>query len=399
MSATESETPVDSNDSGMAAKNPAKRRRALLIVASLFIVAGLVWFVLWMFVFSTREKTDNAYVGGNQVAISAQVPGTVVAILADDTQRVEAGQILVKLDGTDAETRLEQARSALAQAVRGVRQQTSSASGADAQVTAARLDLKKAQADLQRRLPLIAAQAESPEIVQHLRDAVQQAQAAVDAAEAQSAAAHSAIEGTDVAQNPMVLQARANFRAAWVAAQRNAIYAPVSGYVAQRSVQLGNSVAAGQQLMTVVPLHDLWVDANFKESQLRHIRIGQPVKIVTDVYGDDAEFHGKVIGLGAGTGAAFSLLPAQNATGNWIKVVQRVPVRISLDNKELDKHPLRIGLSSEATIDITNDKGNVLATAPATQPVAQTEVYDQMASKADAEAEQIIHANLPHAAR
>jgi membrane fusion protein (multidrug efflux system) len=395
MSATESATPVDTNDSGMAAKNPGKRRRALLIVTGIFILAGLLWFLLWYFVLSTRVSTDNAYVGGNQVAISAQVPGTVVAILADNTQRVEAGQVLVKLDRTDADTRLQQARSALAQAVRGVRQQTSSATGADAQVVAARLDLKKAQADLKRRLPLIAAQAESPEIVQHLRDGIEQAQAAVSAAEAQAAAAHAAVEGTDVAQNPVVMQARANFRAAWVAAQRNAIYAPVSGYVAQRSVQLGNSVAAGQQLMTVVPLHDLWVEANFKESQLRHIRIGQPAKVVSDVYGGDAEFHGKVIGLGAGTGSVFSLLPAQNATGNWIKVVQRVPVRISLDNRELDKHPLRIGLSTEATIDITDDEGSVLATAPAQQPVAQTDVYEQMASKADEEAEQVIRANLP----
>jgi membrane fusion protein (multidrug efflux system) len=395
MSATESATPVDTNDSGMAAKNPGKRRRALLIVTGIFILAGLLWFLLWYFVLSTRVSTDNAYVGGNQVAISAQVPGTVVAILADNTQRVEAGQVLVKLDRTDADTRLQQARSALAQAVRGVRQQTSSATGADAQVVAARLDLKKAQADLKRRLPLIAAQAESPEIVQHLRDGIEQAQAAVNAAEAQAAAAHAAVEGTDVGQNPVVMLARANFRAAWVAAQRNAIYAPVSGYVAQRSVQLGNSVAAGQQLMTVVPLHDLWVEANFKESQLRHIRIGQPAKVVSDVYGGDAEFHGKVIGLGAGTGSVFSLLPAQNATGNWIKVVQRVPVRISLDNRELDKHPLRIGLSTEATIDITDDEGSVLATAPAQQPVAQTDVYEQMASKADEEADQVIRANLP----
>jgi len=397
MSATESDksqTANDADDSGMAAKDPAKRRRVLLIVAGAFVLAGLVWFLLWLFVFSTREKTDNAYVGGNQVAISAQVPGTVVAILADDTQHVEAGQVLVKLDSTDAETRLQQARSALAQAVRGVRQQTSSASGADAQVAAAKLDLKKAEADLKRRLPLIAAQAESPEIVQHLRDGVEQARAAVNAAEAQSSAAHAAIEGTDVAQNPAVLQARANFRAAWVAAQRNAIYAPVSGYVAERSVQLGNSVAAGQQLMTVVPLHDLWIDANFKESQLRHIRIGQPAKVVSDVYGSDAEYHGKVIGLGAGTGSVFSLLPAQNATGNWIKVVQRVPVRIALDNQELDKHPLRIGLSTDVTVDISNDQGSVLANTSAQQPVAQTDVYDQMASKADAEADQIIRANL-----
>ncbi|TAL94124.1 MAG: HlyD family efflux transporter periplasmic adaptor subunit [Rhodanobacter sp.] len=393
MSATDTDKP-SANDSGMAAKHPAKRRRALLIVTGVFILAGVAWFLLWYFVFSTRVVTDNAYVGGNQVAISAQVPGTVVAILADDTQRVVAGQVLVRLDPTDGKVRLEQARSALAQAVRSVRQQTSSASGADAQVATARLALQKTEADLTRRLPLLAAHAESPEIVQHLRDGVAQARTALAAAEAQSAAAHAAIEGTDVAQNPAVLQARANFSAAWIAAQRDAIYAPVSGYVAQRSVQLGNSVQPGQQLMTVVPLHNLWIEANFKESQLRHIRIGQPAKIVSDVYGNDAEFHGKVIGLGAGTGSVFSLLPAQNATGNWIKVVQRVPVRISLDNQELDQHPLRIGLSTEVTVDITQDKGLMLATAPARQPVAQTDVYQQMASKADVEAEQIISANL-----
>jgi membrane fusion protein (multidrug efflux system) len=363
MSATETDKSPRADDSGMAATDPRKRRRVLLVVAGLFVLAALAWFLLWLLVFSKRVKTDNAYVGGNQVAISAQVPGTVVAILADDTQRVEAGQVLVKLDSTDAEIRLQQARSALAQAVRGVRQQTSSASGADARLAASRIDLKKAEADLQRHLPLLAA--------------------------------HAAIEGTDVAKNPAVMQARANFRAAWVATQRNAIYAPVSGYVAQRSVQLGNSVQPGQQLMTVVPLHNLWIEANFKESQLRHIRIGQPATIESDTYGDDAEFHGKVVGLGAGTGSVFSLLPAQNATGNWIKVVQRVPVRISLDNAELDKHPLRIGLSTTVKVDITNDNGRVLAAAPASQPVAQTTVYEQMTSKADAAAEQVIRANLP----
>jgi membrane fusion protein, multidrug efflux system len=394
MSATDSAVKTQDNDSGMAAKDPAKRRRALLIVASVFILAGAAWALLWVFVFSTREKTDNAYVGGNQVAISAQVSGTVVAILADDTQRVEAGQILVKLDPTDAQVRLQQNSSALAQAVRQVRGQTDSANSADAQVAKAQVDLKKAQADLARRAPLIAAQAEAPETVQHLRDTVDQAQASLDAAKAQAAASHAAIEGTEIANNPAVEQARANFRAAWIAAQRNAIYAPVTGYVAQRSVQVGNSVAPGQQLMTVVPLHNLWVDANFKENQLRHIRVGQPAKLEADVYGGSVEFHGKVIGLGAGTGSVFSLLPAQNATGNWIKVVQRVPVRIALDDKELDQHPLRVGLSTEVTVDITDDKGPMMAPAGNGQPIAQTDVYDQMASKADEEAEKIIQANL-----
>ena len=399
MSASESAAkPKDENDSGMAAKDPGKRRRALLIVALVFILAAVTWLVLWLFVFSKRETTDDAYVGGNQVALSTQVPGTVVAIFADDTQRVEAGQVLVKLDSTDADVRLRQARSQLAQAVRQVRQQTDSASSADAQVVTAQINLKKAEADLKRRLPLIAEQAEAPETIQHLRDAVDQARASLVTAQAQASAAHASIEGTQVVNNPAVEQARANFRAAWVAAQRNDIYAPVSGYVAQRSVQLGNSVQPGQQLMTVVPLHDLWVDANFKEGQLRHIRIGQPAKIVSDVYGSSVEYHGKVIGLGAGTGSAFSLLPAQNATGNWIKVVQRVPVRIALNDQDLDKHPLRVGLSTEVTIDITDDHGAALAQAPSDKPLAQTSVYDQMASKADAEADQVIQANLGKAA-
>ena len=408
MSATESAKPQnaktddgrtgDDNDSGMAAKNPAKRRKTLLIMLLVFILAGATWVLLWLLVFSRRETTDNAYVGGNQVAISAQVPGTVVAILADDTQHVEAGQVLVKLDSTDAGVRLSQARSALAQAVRQVRQQTDSAGGSDAAVAARQVELSQAQADLKRHLPLLAAQAESPEVVQHLRDGVAQASAALETAKAQASAAHAAITGTDTANNPAVLQARANFRAAWIAAQRNAIYAPVSGYVAQRSVQVGNSVQAGQQLMTVLPLHDLWIDANFKESQLRHIRIGQPAKIEADIYGGSVEYRGKVIGLGAGTGSVFSLLPAQNATGNWIKVVQRVPVRIALDNQELDQHPLRVGLSTDVTIDITDDRGVVLAPQAEHPPVAETSVYEQMSSKADAEADQVIQANLDAAA-
>ena len=388
-----STTPKDANDSGLAAKDPAKRSRALLIVAAIFVLAGVTWFLLWMFVFSTREKTDNAYVGGNQVALSSQVPGTVVAILTDDTQHVTAGQVLVKLDSTDADVRLRQTSSALAQAVRQVRQQDASVSEADATVAAREVDLRKAQADLKRHIPLVAAQAESPETVQHMRDSVAQAQAALNAAKAQAKSARAAVEGTDIANNPAVMQARANFRSAWIAAQRNTIVAPVSGYVAQRSVQLGASISPGQQLMTIVPLHDLWIDANFKENQLRHIRIGQPVKISTDLYGGSAEYHGKVIGLGAGTGSVFSLLPAQNATGNWIKVVQRVPVRIALDNNELDQHPLRVGLSADVTVDITNDKGPALASAPS-QPPAQTSVYDQVAAQADAEAEKIIRANL-----
>ncbi|PTR30113.1 membrane fusion protein (multidrug efflux system) [Luteibacter sp. OK325] len=394
MSATTTDTPRTQDDSGNAPKDKRKRNRALLIAVLVFGLAALAWFLLWLFVFSKRETTDDAYVGGNQVGISAQVPGIVVGVFADDTQRVNAGQVLVRLDPTDGDVALRKASSALAQAVRQVRQQTQSAASADAALGTRRQDLKRAQDDLKRRIPLLAEKAVAPEEVQHARDAVDSAQSALESAQRQADASRALVDGSDVETNPAVEQARASFRQAWIAAQRNAIVAPTDGYVALRSVQVGNSVQPGQQLMTVVPLHDLWVDANFKESQLRHVRIGQPAKIEADIYGGGTEYHGKVIGLGAGTGSAFSLLPAQNATGNWIKVVQRIPVRIALDPKDLDKHPLRIGLSTAVTVDITDDKGDVLAQSPSTTPVAQTSVYDDVAAKADAAADIIVRKNL-----
>jgi membrane fusion protein (multidrug efflux system) len=204
------------------------------------------------------------------------------------------------------------------------------------------------------------------------------------------------VDGTTVAENPLVQQARAAYREAWVNAHRNAIVAPTSGYVAQRSVQVGQSIQAGQPLLTIVPLHNLWIDANFKESQLQHIRIGQAAHVRTDLYGGSVTFDAHVEGLAAGTGGAFALLPPQNASGNWIKVVQRVPVRIALDARELARHPLRIGLSSEVTVDTKNREGAVLAQAPITHAVAQTGVYGADFAAADAAAAAIVKANLAH---
>lgn len=379
---------------GNGAKDPRKRRRMLAVAVLVFVLAGVAWLLLWLLVFSHREETDDAYVGGNQVGISAQVPGIVVGVFADDTQRVKAGQVLVRLDPTDADVNLRKTASGLAQAVRQVRQQTQSVASADAAVSARQLDVKRAQQDLARRQPLLAEQAVAPEEVQHARDMLDSARAALESAQRQADASRALIDGREIADNPAVEQARAAYRQAWIAAQRNAILAPVDGYVAQRSVQVGNSVTPGQPLMTVVPLHDLWVDANFKESQLRHVRIGQPVKIQADLYGGNVTYHGHVTGLGVGTGSAFSLLPAQNATGNWIKVVQRLPVRIALDNADLDKNPLRIGLSTTATVDITDASGAALPAAPVTTPTAQTSVYDDIAAKADAQAQAIINDNL-----
>lgn len=374
-----------------------KRRAILLIIALIFVLAGIGWYLLWLLVFSLRETTDDAYVAGNQVAVSAQVAGTVVAVLADDTQRVDAGQVLVKLDPTDAEVALAKAKSALANAVRQVRQQTEMASQYDAAITARKLELARADADLKRRQPLLADKAIAPEEVAHAREAVDTAKAALELAERQAAASHALVDGTDIAQNASVMQAKAAFREAWINAERNAIVAPVTGFVAQRSVQVGTRVQPGQPLLTVIPLHDLWVDANFKESQLANVRIGQPAHVESDLYGGKVEYTGKVIGLGAGTGAAFALLPPQNASGNWIKVVQRIPVRISLDPQQLDKNPLRVGLSTSVKIDTHERGGRVLAEAPANKPVAQTYVYARDFAKAEAEADSIVTANLPTA--
>jgi membrane fusion protein (multidrug efflux system) len=318
----------------------------------------------------------------------------VVAVMADDTQRVRAGHVLVKLDPTDSGVALAKARSALARAVRQVRQLAAGAGQADAGVDARRVELRLAEADLKRRQPLLAEHAIAPEELAHVRDRVQTARSALQLAERQATAAHAPIDGTDIADNPVVQQARAAFRDAWLAAHRNAIVAPVDGYVAQRSVQVGQRIQPGQPLMQVIALHDLWIDANFKEVQLKHIRIGQPVTIEAAVYGGDVAYHGKVAGLGAGTGSAFALLPPQNASGNWIKVVQRVPVRIALDPKELDAHPLRIGLSTEVVVNTGNRDGKVLAQAPASGAVAQTAVYAKDLARAEHEADAIIRANL-----
>ncbi|MFI4969290.1 MAG: efflux RND transporter periplasmic adaptor subunit [Lysobacterales bacterium] len=394
---SESPPPATTAPTANGGNSHGKRRAILLVIAAAFALIGIGWYLLWLSVFSQREVTDDAYVNGNQVTLSAQVAGTVIAVLADDTQRVEAGQVLVRLDPTDAQVSLAKARSALANAVRQVRQQTEMASQYDAGIVARRLDLARARADLERRRPLLADKAIAPEEVAHAREAVDAANAALDLAMRQAAASHALVDGTAIGENASVLQAKAAFREAWIANERNAIVAPVSGYVAQRSVQVGARVQPGQALMTVIALHDLWVDANFKESQLAHIRIGQPAKVTSDLYGGGVEYSGKVVGLGAGTGSSFALLPPQNASGNWIKVVQRVAVRIEIDPQQLEKSPLRVGLSTSVKVDTHDRSGRVLAATIANAPVAETTVYARDFAKAETEADAIVAANLPAA--
>jgi len=371
-----------------------KRRKVLVIIAVVFIIIGLLWGLFWLLVLSKRERTDDAYVNGNKVVISAQVSGTVIAVLTDDTQLVKTGQVLVRLDPVDAQTGLARSASALGQSVRQVRQQKLTADQYDSMIATRRLELARAEADLAKREPLLADSAIAPEEVRHARESVLLARAALTQAERQATASHALVDGTSVEDNPAVLQAKAAYHDAWIAAQRNAVVAPVSGYVAERSVQLGQHVTAGQALMTVIPLNALWVDANFKEVQLRHLRIGQAAVVRSDLYGGSFVYHGHVKGMAAGTGAAFALLPAQNASGNWIKVVQRVPVRIQIDDSDLAKSPLRVGLSATVTVDTTNEDGPVLAQEAADQPVGDTQVYTQDLEKANTEADAVVRRNL-----
>ncbi|MEP6549084.1 MAG: HlyD family efflux transporter periplasmic adaptor subunit [Gammaproteobacteria bacterium] len=379
-----------------AAAAPANgnRTKILLLIALIFIVLGTLWAAYWVLVLSKRERTDDAYVNGNKVVISAQVSGTVIAVLADDTQLVKAGQVLVRLDPIDAQTNLSRMASALAQAVRQVRQEKSTASEYDSVIDTRKLELARAQNDLAKREPLLAEHAIAPEEVRHARESVELARAALTQAVRQSTSSHALVDGTEVEDNPSVLQAKSAYRDAWIAAQRNAVVAPVTGYAAERSVQLGQHIQAGQALMTVIPLSSLWVDANFKEVQLRHLRIGQPAEVRSDLYGGSFIFHGHVKGMAAGTGAAFSLLPAQNASGNWIKVVQRVPVRIQIDDADLVKSPLRVGLSATVTVDTTSRNGAVLAMNATDTAVGDTQVYTQDLDKANAEADAVVRRNL-----
>lgn len=390
-----------------AAGNPV-RKNALITITSVVILAGLGWTAYEWLVTGHYESTDNAYVQGNVIQIASQIGGTVMAILADDTDLVIAGQTLVKLDPTDAKVSLEQAEAHLAQAVRHVRTLYANNGSLNAQITLRESDVVKAQTeiaratdDLNRRQLLAGNGAVSKEELNHAqtqlangKTALAAAQAGVASAKEQLLSNQAMTDGTPVDQHPSVLVAAAKVREAYLLTQRTALPAPVDGYVARRSVQLGQRVAPGTPLMSIVNLNQLWVDANFKEVQLRHIRIGQPVHLTADLYGKKVDYKGTVAGLGMGTGAAFALLPAQNATGNWIKVVQRLPVRVLLDAAQLAHNPLRVGLSMEVTVDISNRDGKTLAETPRAAALAQTTVYEAIDKGANAEVRRVIAANI-----
>jgi len=403
---------------------PAKSNRKKNLLVFTLIVLAIAAVTLWLYFTQWRYQvsTEDAYVSGNQVQINAQISGTVTAIGVNDTDMVKAGQTLVALDQADNGLALETAKAQLRTAIRQYKTQTATIQQADvnisqaqtamnevqSQIESAKIALLAAQSDYQRRAALMASQAVSQEEVQHAADTVKKAQAQLNAAVAKQATARSAVVTAeaqrnvtianlgknDVLSQPAVQTAIANIQTAWLNLNRTQIVAPIDGQIAKRGVQLGQKISAGTPLMVIVPLHDLWVDANFKESQIKDIHLGQAVNLTSDIYGKEIIYHGKVIGLSAGTGSAFSVLPAQNATGNWIKVTQRLPVRIALDSKELQQHPLRVGLSMHAELDSRDQQGKPqVATATASnKPVAQLQPQVDM-SGATKIIQQIIQQN------
>jgi membrane fusion protein (multidrug efflux system) len=378
------------------AKAPGNRRKRklwLFILLALVVLGGLgVW--AWYTLYGRwNESTDDAYANGNVVEITPLTTGTVISIGADDGDLVHEGQPLVQFDPNDSQIDLQNAQANLAKAVRQVRGLYSNVDGMKAQVAARKAEVQRAQDNYGRRKNLASDGAISQEELSHAHDDLISAQSALSNTQQQLATSTALVDATQVSNHPDVRAAAAQLRQAYLAHARTTLIAPVTGYVAKRTVQLGQRIEPGTATMAVIPLNQLWIDANFKETQLRHMRIGQPVDITSDLYGDEVKYSGTIDSLGAGTGSAFALLPAQNATGNWIKIVQRVPVRVHINPEQLSEHPLRIGLSTVVDVDLHDQSGPVLAQQPPQQASFTTNVYDKQLGEADAMIAQLIHDN------
>jgi membrane fusion protein (multidrug efflux system) len=368
-----------------------KRKSLLLILALIFLLVGGGFAWRWVAVGQYRETTDNAYVGGNVVQIMPRSAGTVVTIYAGEMDPVQQGQPLVALEDASARVALDQAKAELAEAVRRAAQLVAQSKQQRALITQREKELALSK-DTERRREVLAKKKLAPEEeAQHAKISTEIAVANLEVARRELTTTEALIQNTPVERQPPVLRAEAQLRSAYLQWERTRIPAPVSGYVAKCPVQLGQRVEPGDALMAVVPIDDLWVDANFKEDQLVNLRLGQAVTLTADLYGDDVVFHGKVQGIAMGTGSAFALLPAQNASGNWIKIVQRVPVRIALDRNELRQHPLRLGLSMRVAVDTHDRSGAVLESAPP-QP-AKTPVFDETDQAVDNMINAIVAAN------
>jgi len=394
----ESDTKTSSKETmpgGSTKETRRKRKRAMLILGGIFLIIGLIWFIYWLIWGQFEVYTDDAYVNGNLVQLMSQVSGTVTEINTDETQFVEQGQWIIKLDTADTSIALQRAKANLAQTVRQVKQAFENAAVAQASLLVRETDRVKSDLDLKRRKGLLSERAISQEELQHYRTAATGSTAQYNLALHHFYSELALVENSRIYTHPLVERAKAELRKAYINSVRTTIVAPISGFIAKRSVQVGQHIMVNTPLLAIIPLNDVWVDANYKETQVDSLRIGQPVALYADAY-PDVKYHGKIIGLGAGTGAAFALLPAQNATGNWIKIVQRLPVRISLDAQELKQHPLQIGLSVRVTTNIHNLKGDRLAVAKVSQkPIYTTHVYAQQLADADQLINQILQENAP----
>ena len=385
------------------ARNKRKPLLGLLLLLCVLAAAG-GGFYYWT-VARFYQHTEDAYVSANVVEITPQVTGTVVVVAVRDTDRVGVGQLLVQLDPADTEIALQQAEAELARSLRQVRTVYAENSTLAADIAVRRADLKRAQADadkahddLETRAALVQSGAVGKEELKHAKSALETAEAVqhsaaatIAAAEERLAANQTLTEGVSLQQHPEVQRAAARVREAYLAWARTRILSPVNGDIAKRAAQVGQRVQPGSNLLSVVPLEQVWVDANFKEVQLRDMRIGQPVTMTADLYGDDVEYHGHVVGFGAGTGSAFALLPAQNATGNWIKIVQRVPVRIELDGAEITANPLRVGLSMDVSVEVRDTSGPRLREVVAADAErSRTHIFEDMTKAADLRIAEII---------
>jgi membrane fusion protein (multidrug efflux system) len=372
---------------------PGKGRRRIIIFIILFVIIAAIAASYFFRLDFPYRWTEDAYVHGNKIFLVPRITSTVVSINADDTDLVQKGQPVVILDDSDAKVALQQAEATLGDTMRKVCQFYVNVEEYKADVEASKIELAKAEDDYHRRLTAKAGSVSSEDIT-HALQAVDTARDTLDAAKQQLAAAQALTANTDLEHHPSVLQAEASVLDADLALQRTIVNAPDTGYVVERNVQVGQRVTPGAPMLAIIPLDQIWVDANYKEAELRFVRIGQPVTLKSDFYGDAVEYKGHVVGLDPSTGAAFSLLPPDEGSGNWIKIIQRVPVRIILDGKELEKFPLRLGLSMRVTIDTHDHSGAVLTQAPSAQPVYATDIYSNEWAKANELVQSLVATNL-----
>ena len=385
----------ESKQDGSQGEHQGKKSyKFLWIFGAVAVVLGIAVLIYHFTIGQYYVKTKDAYVNGNLIRLAPQVSGTVTEITTDQTQPVTRGQLLVRLDPHDTDVSLAQAEANLGQTVRDVAQLFAQEQRDEAQVSAAEAQLTLANQNLTRDRELIKAHGVSQQDLERDQENARNAAAGVRQARAALAATKAAVSGTQPETHPRVLQAEANLRSAWLASNRTRVLSPVSGYVVRRSVQLGQQVNPASEMIAIAPLRDVWIDANYKETELAKIRIGQPVEVEADVYGSHFTYHGKVLGLTAGTGAALAILPPENATGNWIKIVQRLPVRIGLDPRELRDHPLYLGLSTSVNVDVHDLSGASLSQQPVWPATLQTDVYAGQDAGVDAEIQRILNVNL-----